>query len=114
MSKLPEKIDSWPIDEVFGVHEDTLSVEMKYPKISPHKFVEVGLIDVRAADGIRISYDYDRDGWKIEQAGRFRWKSEEDEREVGNDWKEVAFVEAWARLDMSDPELYSDYERDDS
>jgi len=56
--------------------------------------VEVGLVDVRAADSIRISYDFKRDGYVIKQASKFEF-------EIGGvmdaDWKEVAFVKAWQR-----------------
>ena len=55
----------------------------------------MSLTDVRAADDIRISYDYDRDGWVIEQASIFEWDG--DDEECDEDWQEVAFVKAWAR-----------------
>lgn len=66
--------------------EDTVEVELWYPKLHPVKFVQVGLMDVRATDNIRISYDYDRDGWKIGQAS-----------DDPDDWQEVAFVQAFGR-----------------
>lgn len=53
------------------------------------KYIEVGLEHVRAADSIRISYDFDRDGYKIEQS---RW-TEDDVS--GDDWREVAFIPSW-------------------
>ena len=75
------------------VESDTISVDLWYPRHSPAKFVEVGLMDVRAADSIRISYDFDRDGYKIEQAVYF----EDDGIPMGGDeWHEVAFIQAWA------------------
>jgi hypothetical protein len=55
----------------------------------------LGLCDVRAADSIRLSYDFDRDGWKIEQASTFTWT--DADTEMDPDWQEVAFVKAWAR-----------------
>ncbi len=54
------------------------------------KCIEVGLEHVRAADNIRISYDFARDGYKIEQS---RW-TEDDAS--GDDWQEVAFIQAWS------------------
>ena len=73
---------------------DCLFVGIYYPRRAVPTYVEVDLVDTRAADGIRISYDLERDGYVIEQASRFEWEADE---EVDSDWQEVAFVEAWAR-----------------
>ena len=54
--------------------------------------VQVSLMDVRAADDIRIHYDFKRDGWAIEQQKYFAWEDEE----CDPGWAEVAFVKAWA------------------
>lgn len=77
-------------------NNDKILVELEYPRNDgAKKFIEVGLLDVRAADSIRISYDFERDGWVIEQASTFEW--EIDDTTCDPDWKEVAFVQAWAR-----------------
>ena len=79
-------------------HDGTqgLAIDLWYPRAEDRpKFIEVGLVDVRAADDIRISYDFERDGWKIEQASRFEWSG--DDEVMDPDWREVAFVRAWAR-----------------
>ncbi len=72
---------------------DTLSVELTYPKISSQgiKFIEVDQESVRASDGIRMFYDYDRDGWAIQQPTRLIWNKEP--YDMG--WKEVAFIQSW-------------------
>lgn len=57
--------------------------------------VEVGLCSVRAADSIRITYDFERDGYSVQQASTFSWSI--DDRECDGDWQEVAFIQAWAR-----------------
>jgi hypothetical protein len=78
-------------------HGDTLLVELTYPKISENGVTKI-FIDqesVRATDGIRLSYDYDRDGWIIEQQSRFAWRA--DDKVFDPDWQEVAFIESWAR-----------------
>lgn len=75
---------------------DTKRVCLEYPRNEGNpKFVEVDLMDVRAADGLRISYDFERDGWKVEQASTFSWEA--DDEKCDPDWQEVAFVQAWAR-----------------
>lgn len=76
--------------------DDTIRVELAYPRVEgAAKYVEVDLIDVRAADGVRLSYDFERDGWVIEQASTFEWEADDDKCDP--DWKEVAFVQAWGR-----------------
>lgn len=72
------------------------SVELWYPR-SPENAseIEVGLMDVRAADSIRVSYDFDRDGWVIKQASTFEFEAGDEV--CDEDWQEVAFVRAWAR-----------------
>ncbi|HYQ47177.1 MAG TPA: hypothetical protein VER11_34640 [Polyangiaceae bacterium] len=85
--------------------DDTLSVDLWYPRSkndpdSPRSFdnpvaVIVGLVDVRAADDIRIEYDFERDGWSIRQASVFEWPI--GDTVCDPDWQEVAFVQAWGR-----------------
>jgi hypothetical protein len=78
------------------VSGDALLVDLWYPRVEGSvKAVEVGLVDVRAADAIRIEYDFGRDGWVIKQASRFQWDA--DDPAMDPDWQEVAFVQAWAR-----------------
>ena len=80
------------------VYDDgnTRIVNLSYPRCSEIKNVMVDLCDVRAADGILVSYDFDRDGWVIKQASTFEW-GEDDETDCDPDWQEVAFVQAWGR-----------------
>lgn len=82
------------------VSGDTLHVDLWYPRSEGAVGkIQVGLVDVRAADSIRVSYDFDRDGWKIEQASVFEWDVGEEVFDQG--WQEVAFVPAW-QLDKAD------------
>ena len=79
---------------------DTVEVEMTYPNIAPPGSVQhvfVNQESVRASDGIRMHYDYDRDGWVIEQVRIFSWTV--DDEVCGQDWQEVAFVESWTSGD---------------
>ena len=79
------------------IHNGTCNIDLWYPDTSDATVCrfEIGLMDVRAADNIRVSYDKGRDGWKIEQASVFKWDINDDVCDP--DWQEVAFVQAWAR-----------------
>jgi hypothetical protein len=80
----------------FGDPKHPVFVELWYPRSDDqHKVLQIGLYDVRAADDIQISYDYERDGWVIKQASRFQWDA--DDEVCDGDWQEVAFIKAWAR-----------------
>lgn len=83
------------LGEEFTKRGDTLGVELCYPRSSKFKFVEVDLMDVRAADSVRLHYDFERDGWVIEQASIFQW--EITDKICDPDWQEVAFISAWGR-----------------
>ena len=78
--------------------------EIWYPGLpgAPQTYLTVGLMHVRAADDIRVSYDLQRDGWVIEQAQVFEWAA--DDSVCDPEWKEVAFVEAWASQRVPVPE----------
>lgn len=76
-----------------------LHVDLSYPRLedSELKEIQIGLCCVRAADDIRISYDFNRDGWVIKQ--------ETGQDEEGNtEWKEVAFCRAWQLDDEMNPD----------
>ncbi len=84
--------DKRPLSKV-GIKGDTIVAELWYPRTKGEPaFINIGLVDVRASDGIRVHYDFDRDGWVIEQPTKLCWKSEE---EPDMAWKEVAFVRSW-------------------
>ena len=77
-----------------SVEDRTVGIDLCYSRIEDGRpnAVEVGLMDVRAADSIRVSYDFERDGWLIQQATRFSWETGES---PDPGWVEVAFVQAW-------------------
>lgn len=72
-------------------------IDLFYPRAGNDNatHIQVGLSDVRSADSIRISYDFDRNGYVIEQASIFSW--DVDDTEMNSDWQEVAFIQAWGR-----------------
>ena len=56
--------------------------------------VRVSLYDVRAANDLVIQYDFDRDGYSIQQPTIHEWPIDSDSHDEG--LVEVAFVAAWA------------------
>lgn len=93
-------------------HGDELIVEITYPPRSDEgnpndqvRYVQVDQESVRASDGVRLFYDYERDGWVIQQASRFSWATAEDANApTAEDWQEVAFIESWARQETDEEE----------
>ena len=77
-----------------------LHVLLSYPKQRGNfDRVQMDLEDVREADPIRISYDFDRDGWVIQQQNQIQVTRPSPSSRVEwvrGDWSEVAFVESWA------------------
>lgn len=74
-----------------------MEVELWYPRTPTDKGnkveeIEIALMDVRASDGIRVGYDFDRDGWVIKQP-----------TEEGGDHEETAFVKSWQRHSPRQP-----------
>jgi hypothetical protein len=87
--------EQWDVTDV-AINGDTAYIDLWYPSCDGRqKYLDVGLVDVRSADGLRISYDFDRDGWKIEQASVFEFEC--DDKVQDAHWQEVAFIKAWAR-----------------
>lgn len=77
------------IDE--AKEKNVIHVEINYPRNSQLDTIEIGLCEVRAADDIRIKYDFKRDGWVIYQSRTFYPNGEGFEEE----WIESAFCPAW-------------------
>lgn len=79
---------------------DTIVVDLWYPRAEGNaRHIEVGLCDVRAADSIRIHYDFERDGYVVEQPKRtevlVRSDGKVDTFEERVEWIEAAFLKAW-------------------
>lgn len=72
---------------------DHLTIELEYPNHRSIKAIEIDLMDVRASDGIRIEYDFERDGWVISQPQVLEWK--EGDGVCDPQWKEMAFLQSW-------------------
>ena len=81
-----------------GVYDKTeVHITLEYPMVEDRKFksVVMGVECVRAIDDIKIHFDFDRNGYVIQQASIFSWNA--DDKKCDPDWQEVAFVEAWGR-----------------
>lgn len=73
-----------------------MCVEFIYPRQRDLKYIEVGLEDVRAADSIRIHYDFDRDGYVIEQSYINEIQMPTYIDATQRTWEEVGFFESWS------------------
>jgi len=103
---------------------DELHVDLTHPPYeaddNPESRVRYVCFDqeaVRASDGIRIHYDYTRDGYAIEQPNE-RLLGTETPHSYGAEtvWTETAFVQSWAcstRDDRGD-HTQADYDRADA
>ena len=58
--------------------------------------LDIGLMDVRASDAIRVTYDFDRDGYVIMQCRLFLERIGDHSYEEKEDWIEVGFFQSWA------------------
>ncbi len=101
---------------------DTLHVTLTYPpwtdadnKHNQCRHIYLNQEAVRASDGIRLHYDYERDGFVIEQPKPRLVAVGENSYEQVEDWAEVGFFQSWARNDWDncDPPL-AEYERADA
>jgi hypothetical protein len=79
--------------------EKFAQVDICYPRSNQVIGVEVGIECVRAADAIRIHYDFERDGYVIQQARIVRHDDHDEEV-----WQEVYFAQAWALGDPDEAE----------
>lgn len=80
-----------------AVRGDQLHVDLTYPRftVGGCRHVLVNQESVRASDGVLLSYDYDRDGWSIQQQVMI---DRDGCMETPNpdEWVEVAFVRSWS------------------
>lgn len=77
----------------------TKRVDLWYPRTDAEGSVQeivVELTDVRAADALHITYDFDRDGYRIGMdQTRFEIFEEGDRLTTLKENVEVAFIPAW-------------------
>lgn len=80
-----------------AVWQDTAHIDIWYPRNDDTavKFLEVGLMDVRASDGIRVHYDFERDGFVVCQPKPIVSGIKDSCIECGEEWIEVGFFQSW-------------------
>lgn len=66
-----------------------------YPRSSDVDTAQIGLVCVRASDDIRVTFDFDRDGWSIQQEVSVDEPCGTCSYATG-EWVEVYFAPAWA------------------
>lgn len=84
--------DALDVEVGGGLHHH---VELMYPPYNAPGSVTVGHSTVRCADSIRVTYDFKRDGWSVQQAQNFEWPDDGLDHDDG--WTEVYFAESWAQ-----------------
>lgn len=56
---------------------------------------EIHLMDTRASDGLRITYDFNRDGWSVQQPRSVMRETGPNRAEQVTTWHEVHFAPSW-------------------
>lgn len=74
---------------------DVVHVTLNYPRGNP-KAVEIDMLEVRCADSIRLTCDFERDGWVVFQSTNI-----DDMTDAA--WREVGFFKAWAQSPHGEP-----------
>lgn len=94
-------------------YNDILHIELTYPprsdadnKNNQCRYIHLDQESVRASDGIRVHYDYDRDGFVIEQPQPRMKKLGPKEYDSLEDWIEVGFFQSW-RFDVDINEQFT-------
>lgn len=69
--------------------------DLLYPRSEGHaNSLQIGMECVRATDGFRTHYDFERDGWVILQQEAVHDANGTHVAE--GDWREVCFLQSWA------------------
>lgn len=86
----------------FEINGKEAQVDLYYPRGEDSQdTVVVALYDVRAADDLRISYDFSRDGWSIKREVHTPGKDDEEPFVETGLWIEAAFIPAWTMGETS-------------
>ena len=100
-----------------------LHVTLTYPpwtdadnKHGQCRYIHVNQEAVRASDGVRLHYDYDRDGFVVEQPKMRLKKTGKDSYDTIEDWVETGFFQSWQFEEQGEGEWprFADYEKADA
>jgi len=99
-----QKIVTETSEENFSLSRrgDELTVELMFPPRTDGednanaRYVLVNQSSVRASDGVRLFYDYDRDGFVVQQPRVRMIKISDGGYDSVEDWTEVGFFQSWA------------------
>jgi hypothetical protein len=104
-----------PLNFHVAKHGDELDIRLTYPpwsdadnKTGQCRHVRINQEAVRASDGIRVHYDYVRDGFVIEQPRPYM-VLENGVYDCRETWIEVAFCQSW-RFERPDDEQMAEAE----
>lgn len=97
------RIDNIEVD--VNQEEGIAHIELSYPRNNKVDSIQVGLSDVRSTDDLRIKYDFERDGWVIQQPRSYYESIGEDDYDLKIEWIESAFCPAWKYELDSDEEF---------
>lgn len=83
--------------EMWSDDIETMHIEFSYPRVDGNiKEIKLGLSDVRASDGIKIHYDFERDGYVIMQPYVIKKDMGHYIDAATETWEEVGFFQSWA------------------
>lgn len=113
---------SGPMNFHVSKRGDAVSVELTYPPWSDAenkgqcRYIMVDQESVRASDGLRLYYDYDRDGFVVQQPKSRLEKLSEGHYTTVEDWTEVGFFQSWKFEEDGEGEWprQSDYDEADA
>lgn len=91
-----------PMNFHIAKHGDQLHVTLTYPPWTDAdntndqcRYIHVNQEAVRASDGLRLHYDYQRDGFVVEQKKPYWVKRPDGVYEDAEEWIEVGFFKSW-------------------
>lgn len=77
------------------MEDNVMHVNLEYPGVNGNKdTIEVNMTHVRADDGLRLKYDFDRNGWAIFKP-KVTHPHQGDSYGYHEEWVEVAYIESW-------------------
>lgn len=106
-----------PVNFHVNKYGNELHVELTYPPWTEAddtkgqcRYIRVNQEATRASDGVRLYYDYDRDGFVVQQPKPHLRLIKDSHYDSWEEWIEVGFFPSW-RFDQSDDEQMAEADR---